>query len=163
MQERIIMKEKSTRQSDEAEIAMVYDTSLNTHGRINAAYSGEIEFLEKGYAKISLETKQIMRVDDDGLIHGGFIFSAADYAAMAAVNEPNVLLTSCSCLYTAPVRVGDVIVFEAKEYRNDGRVRSISVHGFVNGIKVFEGTFKAVVTERHVLRLDLIKKIEKHD
>lgn len=135
-------------------------TSLNTHERINSVYSGEIVRLEKGYAKVALETNEVMRADDVGLVHGGFIFSAADYAAMVAVNEPNVVLAACNCLFLAPVRVGDTVTFEASEHQKEGRKRNVTVRGFVHDIKVFEGEFKTVVTERHVLRLDLMKNVE---
>lgn len=142
------------------QIAVNQQTSLNTHDRINTVYSGEIVKLQSGYAKVSLETNEVMRADEVGLVHGGFIFSAADFAAMAAVNEPNVVLASCNCLFLAPVRVGDVVTFEASEHQKEGRKRNVSVKGFVHDIKVFEGEFKTVVTERHVLRLDLMKNTE---
>lgn len=134
--------------------------SLMTHVKVNNAYSGEIIKLENGYAKVLLETIEVMRADDLGLVHGGFIFSAADFAAMAAVNEPNVVLASTNCLFLSPVRLGDKVTFEATEHQNEGRKRTVSVKGYVHEIKVFEGEFKTVITERHVLRLDLLKNIE---
>lgn len=133
---------------------------LQTHEKISHTFSGEIINLNAGYAKVLLETIEVMRADDVGLVHGGFIFSAADYAAMAAVNEPNVVLASCSCLFLSPVRVGDKVTFEAEEHQKEGRKRTVSVKGYVHEIKVFEGEFKTVITERHVLRLDLLKNIE---
>lgn len=143
------------------QVSINQHTSLNTHEKINQVYSGEIVKLESGYAKVSLETTDVMRADDVGLVHGGFIFSSADYAAMAAVNAPNVVLASCNCLFLAPVRVGDTVVFEASEHQKEGRKRTVSVRGYVHDIKVFEGEFKTVITERHVLRLDLMKNIER--
>jgi acyl-CoA thioesterase len=116
--------------------------------------------LEKGFAKVALETSEVMRADEVGLVHGGFIFSAADFAAMVSVNEPNVVLAACNCLFLAPVRVGDTVTFEATEHQKEGRKRNVTVRGFVHDIKVFEGEFKTVVTERHVLRLDLMKNVE---
>ncbi len=145
----------------EIQVAINVSTSLNTHERINTVYSGEVVKLESGYAKVSLETVEAMRADEVGLVHGGFIFSAADFAAMAAVNEPNVVLASCNCLFLAPVRIGDFVTFEATEHQKEGRKRNVTVRGFVHDIKVFEGEFKTVVTERHVLRLDLMKNVEK--
>lgn len=135
-------------------------STLNTHEKINRIYSGEIVKLEVGYAKVLLETNEAMRADEVGLVHGGFIFSAADFAAMASVNEPNVVLASCNCLFLSPVRVGDSVTFEATEHQTEGRKRNVTVRGFVHEIKVFEGEFKTVVTERHVLRLDLMKNVE---
>jgi len=142
------------------QVAISPQTALNTHERINTVYSGEIVKLESGYAKVVLDTTEVMRADEVGLVHGGFIFSSADFAAMVAVNEPNVVLASCNCLFLAPVRVGDSVTFEATEHQKEGRKRNVTVRGFVHEIKVFEGEFKTVVTERHVLRLDLLKNIE---
>ncbi len=146
--------------NESIQVAINPQTALNTHERINTVYSGEILKLESGYAKVILETTEVMRADDVGLVHGGFIFSAADFAAMVAVNEPNVVLASSNCLFLAPVRVGDSVTFEATEHQKEGRKRNVTVRGFVHEIKVFEGEFKTVITERHVLRLDLLKNIE---
>lgn len=137
-----------------------FDGMVKTHEKINHALSGDVEKIEPGYAKVVLETNEVMQADDVGLIHGGFIFSAADYAAMLAVNEPNVVLAGCNCMFLAPVRVGDKVVFEASEHQKEGRKRNVSVRAFVHEIKVFEGEFKTVITEHHVLRLDLMKNID---
>jgi acyl-CoA thioesterase len=156
-----LAKEQATDIMNEMiQVAISPQTALNTHERINTVYSGEIIKLESGYAKVVLDTTEVMRADDVGLVHGGFIFSAADFAAMVAVNEPNVVLASCNCLFLAPVRVGDSVTFEATEHQKEGRKRNVTVRGFVHEIKVFEGEFKTVVTERHVLRLDLLKNID---
>jgi acyl-CoA thioesterase len=56
--------------------------------------------------------------------------------------------------------MGDKVVFEATENQKEGRKRTVSVKGYVHEIKVFEADFKTVITERHVLRLDLLKNIE---
>lgn len=146
--------------NEEIQVAINPQTALNTHERINTVYSGEIIKMEAGFAKIMLETNEVMRADEVGLVHGGFIFSAADFAAMVAVNEPNVVLASCNCLFLAPVRIGDTVTFEATEHQKEGRKRNVTVRGFVHEIKIFEGEFKTVITERHVLRLDLLKSLD---
>lgn len=128
----------------------------NTHERIDAELSGDIDELKRGFARVILETIDIMSADDQGLVHGGFIFSAADYAAMLAVNERNVVLAGASSQFLAPVRVGDHVVFEAYERQKEGRKRSVYVKGTVLDIKVFEGEFKTVVTDNHVLNLELL-------
>ncbi|MDP1785655.1 MAG: hotdog domain-containing protein [Sulfuricurvum sp.] len=135
-------------------------SSLVTHNKINTNLSGEIVMINPGYAKVVLDTQELMRADEVGLVHGGFIFGAADFAAMAAVNEPNVILASCNCLFLSPVRVGDQVTFEAEEHQKEGRKRTVNVKGYVYDIKVFEGEFKTVITDRHVLRLDLLKNTE---
>lgn len=154
-------KEHAELESEELmQVAVNQKVGLKTHERISNVYSGEVVKLEIGYAKIALETNDVMRADEIGLVHGGFIFSAADFAAMAAVNEPNVVLASSNCMFLAPVRVGDTVVFEAMEHQKEGRKRNVTVRGFVHDIKVFEGEFKTVITEHHVLRLDLMKNID---
>ncbi len=129
---------------------------LQTHEKISSDLSGEIVVHEKGYVEVRLTTTPEMLADDVGLIHGGFIFSAADYAAMVAVNEKNVVLVACDCQFLSPVKFHDEVNIIAKVRHKEGRKRNVHVEGFVLDIKVFEGEFKTVVTENHVLRLKLI-------
>ena len=135
-------------------------TELRTHQRIDQTLCGTLLELKPGYAKVKLETTKDMIVDEMGLVHGGFTFGAADFAAMAAVNEPNVVLVSSECRFLSPVKVGDVVIFEAKELYREARKRNIHVIGYFEDIKVFEGEFMAVVLERHVLKLKLVKEEE---
>lgn len=131
------------------------ETMLKTHESINQDLCGEIEKLENGFVKLKLVTTHDMIADSFSLIHGGFIFSAADYAAMAAVNEKNVVLVASECQFLSPVKFGDIVNFVAKVRHKEGRKRNIYVTGHVLEIKVFEGEFKTVVTDRHVLKLKL--------
>ena len=133
---------------------------LRTHQRINQSLCGTLVDLQEGYAKVELETTRDMVVDEMGLIHGGFVFSAADFAAMASVNDPNVVLVSSECRFLSPVKVGDTVVLEARELYKEARKRKIHVIGYFEEIKVFEGDFMAVVLERHVLKLKLLKEEE---
>lgn len=128
---------------------------LTTHEKINRDLCGEIEKLEQGYVNLKLVTTHEMIADSMGLIHGGFIFSAADFAAMAAVNERNVVLVASDCQFLSPVKFGDIVNFTAKVRHKEGRKRNVHVTANVLDIKVFEGEFKTVVTERHVLKLKL--------
>lgn len=129
---------------------------LKTHEKIDHNLSGEIISLENGYVETKLVTSSNMVADGMGLIHGGFIFSAADFAAMAAVNEKNVVLVASDCQFLSPVKFGDIVDFKAKVRHKEGRKRNVHVTGHVMDIKVFEGELKTVVTERHVLKLKLI-------
>ncbi len=130
---------------------------LNTHESINQELCGEIQKLDLGNVEIELVTTQDMVADEMGLIHGGFIFSAADYAAMAAVNERNVVLVASECEFLSPVKLGDVVKIIAKVRHKEGRKRNVEVEAFVLDIKVFSGLFKTVITERHVLKLNLLE------
>ncbi|MDP2078455.1 MAG: hotdog domain-containing protein [Sulfuricurvum sp.] len=150
-------------QDDLAHLISKEQISLHTHMKINTNFSGEVVTINPGYAKVVLDTLEVMRADEIGMVHGGFIFGAADFAAMAAVNEPNVVLASCTCLFLSPVRVGDQVTFIAEEHQQEGRKRTVQVKGFVYDIKVFEGEFKTIITDRHVLRLDLLKNTKELD
>ena len=133
---------------------------LQTHQSINRDLCGEIEKMEVGRVEVRLTTTSDMVADDQGLVHGGFIFSAADYAAMAAVNEKNVVLVACDSQFLSPVKFGDEVNFVAKVRHKEGRKRNVHVKGYVLDIKVFDGEFKTVVTEKHVLKLKLLDEEE---
>ena len=151
-------KSKEAESSEEAEIEEYLEDEeilINTHEKIDNDLCGRIDKVEKGHLELSLKTIPEMLADDHGLIHGGFIFSAADYAAMAAVNERNVVLVGSNAQFLSPVRLGDVVKFVATVRHKAGRKRNVHVTGHVVDIKVFDGEFKTVVTDRHVLKLSL--------
>ncbi|WP_321778614.1 PaaI family thioesterase [Sulfurimonas sp.] len=129
---------------------------IHTHESINRDLTGEVIRLEKGYVETRLTTISEMVADDEGLIHGGFVFSAADYAAMLAVNERNVVLVGSECQFLSPVKFNDEVNFVARVRHKEGRKRNVHVEAHVLDIKVFEGEFKTVITERHVLKLKLL-------
>jgi acyl-CoA thioesterase len=126
-----------------------------THKEINSHLCGEIEKLEFGYAEIRLLTISDMVADNMDLIHGGFIFAAADYAAMLAVNKRNVILVACDAQFLSPAKLGDIIIIKATLRHKEGSKRNVNVTAFVGDIKIFEAEFKTVITERHVLKLNL--------
>ncbi len=134
---------------------------VQTHERINQDLCGEIIKIEVGYVELRLTTTPEMVADEIGLIHGGFVFSAADYAAMLAVNERNVVLVASDCQFLSPVKFHDEVDFVARVRHKEGRKRNVHVEAFVLDIKVFEGEFKTVITDRHVLKLKLLDKEEK--
>ncbi|SFV59990.1 Hot dog fold protein HP0420 [hydrothermal vent metagenome] len=129
---------------------------VQTHERINQNLCGEIVKMELGYVELQLTTTVDMLADDIGLIHGGFIFGAADYAAMLAVNEKNVVLVASDCQFLSPVKLQDEVNVFARVRHKEGRKRNVHVEAFVLDIKVFEGEFKTVITEKHVLKLHLL-------
>ena len=123
----------------------------NTHLKIDSRFSGKIVELKAGFAKVLLETKEEMLADEYGLIHGGFTFSGADYAAMLAVNEPNVVLLGATVEFVAPVKLGDRVLFSAKISSSEGRKAIVDVVASVDDKKVFQGVFTTYVTKEHLL------------
>lgn len=122
-----------------------------THLGIDQALCGEVVVLEEGRATAALAASERMAVDDRGLVHGGFIFGLADYAAMLAVNDPNVVLGAAEVRFTAPVKVGDRVEAAACVTETKGKKRVVEVNAAVGEREVFAGTFTAFVLAEHVL------------
>jgi len=141
---------------DEVDASHIEDEDeLNTHAKIKKSLCGNVIFLEKGHSKTTLQTTNDMSVDSLGLIHSGFIFGAAEYAAVAAINEENLVIISSKTKFLAPAKNGDLVEFDAKAKFEDARKREIKVIGKINEIKIFEGIFQAVVLENHILKTKL--------
>jgi len=124
---------------------------VKTHRRANPRLVGRPLKLGDGEAIVELEALEEMAVDEWGLIHGGFTFGLADYAAMLAVNHPNVVLASAEVRFTAPVRVGDLMRAEARVVEERDEWRRVEVEVSVDDRTVLEGVMNCVVLRRHVL------------
>ena len=124
---------------------------LNTHLNINTSLCGKVTTLQENYAEVLLHTTQQMAADMQGLVHGGFIFGAADYAAMSAVNDPYVVLGASNSKFIAPVKIGDTVMCKASVVRTKGKKAEVEVEAFVNEKLVFEGNFTTFVLPTHVL------------
>lgn len=124
---------------------------MRTHLGIDRARCGRPVALEEGHASVELETTAVMAADERGLVHGGFVFGAADYAAMLAVDDPNVVLGAADVRFVAPVRVGEVVRCEAVRTEVKGRKHVVGVVCRVGEREVLSGTFTTFVLDRHVL------------
>lgn len=122
-----------------------------THDKIAPELCGRPVELKPGSARVVLDTTRPMAADERGLVHGGFTFGLADYAAMLAVNEPTVVLASAQMKFLGPVVVGDRVEAEAAVERSEGRKRWIKVVVRRDGAPVLEGELLAVVPDRHIL------------
>lgn len=123
----------------------------DTHLKIDRGLCGEPVSLETGEATARLVTTGPMVVDEMGLIHGGFVFGVADYAAMLAVNDPNVVLGSAEVKFVAPVKLGEEVLATASIAEEKGKKRLITVRAAVGDRTVLEGTMTAFVLDQHVL------------
>ncbi len=125
---------------------------IKTHRAINQYLCGTpVSIVDKTQATVKLKTTNEMVADDKGLIHGGFIFSLADYAAMLSVNEENVVLGSSNVKFLKPVKLGDELLAKAFVERVEGKKYFVKVDVFRNDDKVFEGEFLCIVPSKHVL------------
>jgi acyl-coenzyme A thioesterase PaaI-like protein len=122
-----------------------------THLAIERRLCGEPLEVAEGFAAVVLVTLPEMAVDDRGLVPGGFVFGLADYAAMLAVNHPNVVLGSAEVRFLKPVAVGDRLVAEARVEETDGRRSGVGVEVRRGDDVVMSGAFVCFTLERHVL------------
>jgi acyl-coenzyme A thioesterase PaaI-like protein len=100
---------------------------------------------------VRLTTVDSMAADAAGLVHGGFVFGQADYAAMLAVNHPHVVLGAAEVRFLKPVRVGAVLEAEARVTAVEGKKRVVAVAVRREEETVLEGVCTCFVLPRHVL------------
>ena len=93
-----------------------------------------------------------MIVDDTGLIHGGFIFSLADYCAMLAVNHPNVVLGEANVRFLKPIVEGDVLIAEGQIIKSEGKKQLVQVNVKKDDIIILSGKFICFILKEHVLK-----------
>jgi len=122
-----------------------------THLSIDAQLVGAATHIEQGRASVRLVATGPMAADERTLVHGGFTFGLADYAAMCAVNDPFVVLGAAESKFLAPVRVGQEMVAQAEVIEQKGRKRTVEVQVAVEDRLVMTGTFTCFVLDQHVL------------
>lgn len=123
----------------------------NTHPEISHSLCGAPAELGPGTAVVRLLTTPEMRVDERGLVHGGFVFGLVDHAAMLAVNDPLVVLGAAEVRFVAPVQVGDEVVARAERVEQAGRKHVVQVEARVGERVVLTGKLSTFVLDRHVL------------
>lgn len=123
-----------------------------THEKIDSRLCGTVLDLAPGEARVELVTRDDMLADGHGLVHGGFVFGLADYAAMLAVNHPHVVLGEAQVRFLKPVVVGDRLLAEARAEPPEGRQVQVFVEVRRGDETVFNGEFLCFAPERHVLQ-----------
>ena len=124
---------------------------IRTHQSIARDLCGEPVSLSEGRSLVRMATTPSMAADASGLVHGGFVFGMADYAAMLAVNHPNVVLGSAESSFLKPVRAGELLEAEASLKEESGRKRTVEVTVRRGETVVMTGTFLCFVLDKHVL------------
>lgn len=126
---------------------------IKTHGKISERLMGRaLEVITGRRSVVELVAIIEMEADEFGLTHGGFIFGLADYAAMLAINHPNVVLSSAQTRFITPVKTSDTMRAEATVINVDGKKSEVNVEVKVGERKVFIGIFHCYSLEKHVLK-----------
>ena len=125
---------------------------VKTHEKVNIHLVGRpISIKDDEEAVVELKADWDMAVDERRLIHGGFTFGLADYAAMLAVNHPNVVLGASRVRFLAPVRSNDVMVARALVVKREGKRRDVEVNVSVGDKEVLTGNMTCYILSKHVL------------
>ena len=125
--------------------------NILTHKGISAELCGSPKELSPGKSVVAMTATPAMAADDTGLVHGGFVFGMADYAAMLAVNDPYVVLGASETKFLKPVRVGETLTATAVVTEDKGKKRLVEVTVSRDGADVVTGTFTCFVLDKHVL------------
>ena len=125
--------------------------NICTHLSIDQALCGKPQLIENGKSCITFTALPEMEADKSGLVHGGFVFGLADYAAMLAVNHPNVVLGSADVKFLKPVQVGETLEARASVQKVDGKKQLVEVVVNQGESIVFSGGFTCFVLDAHIL------------
>ena len=125
--------------------------NIITHQLIDNELCGTPLMVENGKSRVEYTTTSRMAADDSGLVHGGFIFGLADYAAMLAVNHPNVVLGGADVKFLKPVKAGESVYAQADVTSASGKKQMVSVTVKREEEVVFKGDFSCFILEKHVL------------
>ncbi|MFW5489018.1 MAG: PaaI family thioesterase [Desulfovibrio sp.] len=125
---------------------------IQTHTAIDRTLCGTPLEVGDGKSTVKMTTLDSMTADESGLVHGGFVFGLADYAAMLAVNHPNVVLGAASTKFLAPVKAGEELLAKATvRSGQEGRKQIVDVDVLRDEMHVFSGEFTCFVLDKHVL------------
>lgn len=123
---------------------------IATHHAIEQSLCGTALYLEDGFSRVELVALANMAVDESGLVHGGFVFGLADYAAMIAVNHSNTVLGSADVRFMKPVRVGERLIAEARVEQRVEKKIHVRVSVQRQDDEVFSGLFICFTPRKHV-------------
>jgi uncharacterized protein (TIGR00369 family) len=122
-----------------------------THQTIDQSLCGRPLEVDDGTSTVSLSTLPSMSADATGLVHGGFVFGLADYAAMIAVNHPNVVLGAADVKFLKPVLVGDTVIAKAQVEEVQGKKHWVAVSVVKDDETVFQGMFTCFALDSHIV------------
>jgi acyl-coenzyme A thioesterase PaaI-like protein len=125
---------------------------IKTHLSADKSLLGNpVKIIDGKLAIVELAISENMVVDDKGLVHGGFTFGLADYAAMLAINDPNVVIGEAKIKFIAPVKRGDVMIAKALVTCEVKSKRLVNVDVSVENNIVLKGELTCFILRKHVL------------
>ncbi len=114
---------------------------LNTHTNILTNNAYKLLALSPNHATIMIESDKCERVKESALIYDGAIFSAATFAATAAVNEKNMFIIGVNIDFLNPIKENSDIIFDADVHITSSGKKIVTVVGKINDIEFMRGEF----------------------
>ncbi|PAF52296.1 thioesterase [Helicobacter sp. 13S00477-4] len=124
------------------------------YNKIDVSLYGELLSLSKNKAEVFFVPTETMIYDDES-IHPGFVFSAAAYTAMCAINKKNSIIISSETKFLAPIEYGHELVFKANAIQGEAKKCEVKVEGFLLDIKIFDAIFYIAIFDKKLFRLKL--------
>lgn len=137
-----------------------FENQIKIRNEIKPVYTGYVYDMKENFAKTRFSTTKEMAYDEDGLVFNSFLHTAANYAAQVAINSEFLITIASRVNFLAPAKVGDIISFEAKAFFNESKKREVKVKGFINDIRVIEGSFSIIILDEHIFKIQK-KQLEK--
>ena len=145
------MAEALVEQDEKQESTQNKKIYLQTHKNIQEHYSYEILLLEDNFARVQTNFQYTQTIDEEGMIFDGSIFLAANFSAIAAINQPNTIVVDAKVKFYTPIKKGDSVIFEASTDNTIANKKDVSVIGLINDITVFQGNFITIQLDKKSL------------
>lgn len=114
---------------------------------------GEITELYRNKAIIRFVPTEKMIMDESKMIHAGFVFNSASYAAMVALNRKYSVIIASDVKFFAPIELGHEVIFKAEAVQSDTKKCEVKVEGFLLDIKIFDSMFHIAVFDKKIFKL----------
>ena len=129
------------------------EMSISIHSNLDDAHVGQVLELKEDFARTRFRATKDMAYDPEGLVFNAFVYTAASWAAQLAINKEFLITASSKCNFLSPIKVGDIVIFEANAFFSESKKQEVKVIACVNEIMVFDGSFAVLVLEDHILRI----------
>lgn len=163
-EENEVIQEESTienvMQEEAADEPAQFEGFVGIQANLDENIAGHVVEVRPEYAKTRFRLIREMSYDVEGLAFNGFVYSAASWAAQLAINKEYLISVASKVNFLSPVKIGDIIDFEANALFSESKKQDVKVIGCVNDIRVFEGTFSIIILEDHILKIQK-RQVEK--
>lgn len=118
-----------------------------------SSMSGELLELYRNKAVVRFTPNERMIMDESKMIHAGFVFNSASFAAMAAINKKYSVLIAADVKFLAPIELGHEVIFKAESIQSDTKKCEVKVEGYLLDIKIFDSIFHIAVFDKKIFKL----------